>query len=117
MGEDGGAVINIGSVASVAAPAGASVYSATKGAVDVITRKLAAELGPRKILVNAVLPGPVETEGNRDMANSEQINAGFVARTPLGRLGQPEILPPLFRFCYRPRQAGSPVRSSRPRAG
>lgn len=50
---------------------------------------LAAELGPRKILVNAVLPGPVETEGNRSMADADQINAMFLARTPLGRIGQP----------------------------
>ncbi len=102
MGKDGGVVINIGSVASVSAPAGASVYSATKGAVDVITKSLAAELGPRKILVNAVLPGPVETEGNRAMADAEQINAGFIARTPLGRLGQPRDIATVVSFLLSP---------------
>ncbi|MGE5159534.1 MAG: glucose 1-dehydrogenase [Gemmatimonas sp.] len=60
MGDHGGSIVNIGSMASIEAPPGASVYSASKGAVDVITRSLAAELGPRHILVNAVLPGPVE---------------------------------------------------------
>ncbi len=95
MGADGGSVVNIGSIASLTAPPGASVYSASKGAVDVITRSLAAELGPRHILVNAVVPGPVETEGNRSMADADQINAAFVARTPLGRLGRPR------RHCHR----------------
>jgi 3-oxoacyl-[acyl-carrier protein] reductase len=102
MGEHGGAVINIGSVASVLAPPGASVYSATKGAVDVITRSLAAELGPRKILVNAVLPGPVETEGNRSMADADQINAMFLARTPLGRIGQPRDIATVVSFLVSP---------------
>jgi 3-oxoacyl-[acyl-carrier protein] reductase len=89
MDEHGGFVVNIGSIASVEAPPGASVYSAGKGAVEVITRSLAAELGPRHILVNAVLPGPVDTEGNRSMADADQINAAFLARTPLGRIGRP----------------------------
>ena len=102
MGEHGGCVINIGSVASVDAPPGASVYSASKGAVDVITRSLAAELGPRKILVNAVLPGPVETEGNRSMADADQINAMMVARTPLGRIGQPRDIATVVSFLASP---------------
>ena len=89
MADRGGSIVNISSIASVEAPAGASVYSGSKGAVEVITRSLAAELGPQKILVNAVLPGPVDTEGNRAMANAEQINATFLARTPLGRIGRP----------------------------
>jgi 3-oxoacyl-[acyl-carrier protein] reductase len=102
MGENGGSVINIGSVASVQAPPGASVYSATKGAVDVMTRSLAAELGPRKILVNAVLPGPVDTEGNRAMADADQINAMFLERTPLGRIGQPRDIATVVSFLASP---------------
>jgi 3-oxoacyl-[acyl-carrier protein] reductase len=98
MDEQGGSVINIGSMASVSAPAAASVYSATKGAVDVITKSLAAELGPRKILVNAVLPGPVETEGYRATPNVEQIAAMFLPRTPLGRIGQPRDIATVVSF-------------------
>src|SRR5262249_8267356 len=59
----GGSIINISSVASTSTPPNASVYSATKAAVDAVTRSLAKELGPRKIRVNAINPGMVETEG------------------------------------------------------
>jgi 3-oxoacyl-[acyl-carrier protein] reductase len=102
MGDRGGSIVNISSIASVDAPAGASVYSGSKGAVEVITRSLAAELGPRKILVNAVLPGPVDTEGNRGMANAEQINAMFLARTPLGRIGRPRDIATVVSFLVSP---------------
>ena len=102
MGEEGGSVINIGSVASAEAPPGALVYSASKGAVDVITKSLAAELGPRHILVNAVVPGPVDTEGNRAMADADQINAAFIARTPLGRLGRPRDIATVVSFLVSP---------------
>ena len=63
FGAEGGSIINISSVASTAAPPNASVYSATKAAVDAVTRSLAKELGPRKIRVNSINPGMVETEG------------------------------------------------------
>jgi 3-oxoacyl-[acyl-carrier protein] reductase len=89
FGENGGSVINISSVASQLAPPTASVYSATKGAVDVLTKSLASELGPKKIRVNAVLPGPVETEGTAAMAEFEPLLASTLPRTPLGRVGQP----------------------------
>ncbi len=102
MGDEGGSVINIGSVASAEAPPGALVYSASKGAVDVITKSLAAELGPRHILVNAVVPGPVDTEGNRAMADADQINAAFIARTPLGRLGRPRDIATVVSFLVSP---------------
>jgi 3-oxoacyl-[acyl-carrier protein] reductase len=102
MGDRGGSIVNISSIASVDAPAGASVYSGSKGAVEVITRSLAAELGPQKILVNAVLPGPVDTEGNRAMANAEQINAMFLARTPLGRIGRPRDIATVVSFLVSP---------------
>jgi 3-oxoacyl-[acyl-carrier protein] reductase len=61
---EGGSVINIGSVAATSGPATAAVYSATKGALDSVTRALANELGPKKIRVNSINPGPVETEGS-----------------------------------------------------
>lgn len=90
FGDRGGSVINISSVASQSAMPTTSVYSATKAAVDSITRTLAAELGPRKILVNSILPGPVETEGARDLPEWDQVRATFLPQTPLGRIGQPD---------------------------
>jgi 3-oxoacyl-[acyl-carrier protein] reductase len=97
--EQGGSVINIGSMASQAPPPGGSVYSATKAALDAITRSLAAELGPRKILVNAVLPGPVETEGVQAMGNGGgDFIAQLVSRTPLGRIGQPRDIATIVSF-------------------
>jgi 3-oxoacyl-[acyl-carrier protein] reductase len=63
FGSGGGSVINISSIVSTSAPAGGSIYSATKGAVDTLTKSLAKELGPRKIRVNAINPGMIETEG------------------------------------------------------
>lgn len=87
----GGSVVNISSVVSTLAPASASVYSSTKGAVDTITKSLAKELGPRKIRVNAINPGLVITEGTQSagIAGSE-FEQDAVAKTPLGRAGQPE---------------------------
>ncbi|HMC10690.1 MAG TPA: SDR family NAD(P)-dependent oxidoreductase, partial [Pirellulaceae bacterium] len=63
FGPSGGSIVNISSVAATSAPATASVYSGTKAAVDAVTRSLAKELGPRKIRVNSINPGMVETEG------------------------------------------------------
>jgi 3-oxoacyl-[acyl-carrier protein] reductase len=98
FGDRGGSIINIGSMASLSPPPGGSVYSATKGAVDVLTRGLAAELGPKKILVNAVLPGPVETEGTQSMAEWSQFKAMLLPLTPLGRVGQPRDIAPVVSF-------------------
>jgi 3-oxoacyl-[acyl-carrier protein] reductase len=99
IGERGGSIINIGSMASQAPVPGGSVYSATKAALDAITRSLAAELGPRKILVNAVLPGPVETEGVKSMGDGgDQFIAQLVSRTPLGRIGQPKDIATVVSF-------------------
>jgi 3-oxoacyl-[acyl-carrier protein] reductase len=91
FGSDGGSVINISSVASKSPPPAAVVYSATKGAVDTITRALAKELGPKNIRVNAINPGGVETEGVHSLGIiGTDFEKQMVARTPLGRLGQPE---------------------------
>jgi 3-oxoacyl-[acyl-carrier protein] reductase len=98
FGENGGAVINIGSWASVSPPPNASVYSATKAAVDALTKSLAAELGPKKILVNSVLPGAVETEGARSLAEFDQMLAQLLPRTPLGRVGQPNDIATVVSF-------------------
>jgi 3-oxoacyl-[acyl-carrier protein] reductase len=87
----GGSIINISSVVSTLAVPQSAVYSATKGAVDAITRSLAAELGPRRIRVNALRPGMVETEGTHTagIAQSE-MRKQVEAQTPLGRIGQPQ---------------------------
>ena len=86
----GGSVINISSVASTAAPPTGSVYSATKAAVDAVTKSLAKELGPRKIRVNAINPGMVETEGIHAAGIAESdMRKQVEAQTPLGRIGQP----------------------------
>jgi len=98
FGEKGGSIINISSVASLSALPNSSVYSATKAAVDSFTRTLASELGPRKILVNSVLPGPVETEGTHAMANWDQFQAQAVPQTPLGRVGQPDDIANVVSF-------------------
>jgi 3-oxoacyl-[acyl-carrier protein] reductase len=83
-------VINMSSTASRGS-AQAAIYSGTKGAVDAITRGLAAELGPRKIRVNAIAPGEVETEGTHSAGLiGGDFEKAMIARTPLGRIGQPD---------------------------
>ena len=90
FGSDGGSIVNISSVVSTAALPNASVYSATKAAVDAVTRSLAAELGPQKIRVNAINPGMVETEGVHAAGfTGSDFRKQFEAQTPLGRIGQP----------------------------
>jgi 3-oxoacyl-[acyl-carrier protein] reductase len=87
----GGSVINISSVAGINPPAGASVYSATKGAVDAITKSLAKELGARKIRVNSLNPGMVETEGVHTAGFlGTDFHKQIIAQTPLGRIAQPQ---------------------------
>lgn len=99
FGNDGGSIINISSTVTRITPPGSSIYTATKGAVDSITQVLSRELGARKIRVNAINPGMVETEG--------AISAGFigsdfhknaVSLTPLGRIGQPNDIAPIAVF-------------------
>jgi len=98
FGENGGTVINISSMASLAATPNGSVYSATKAAVDSVTRTLAAELGPKKILVNSVLPGPVETDGALSLSNWDEFSARLVQQTPLGRVGKPADIAKVVSF-------------------
>jgi len=87
----GGNVINISSLVSTLAPANAAVYSATKGAVDTITLSLAKELGARKIRVNAVRPGLVETEGTVSSGFTQgDFHDQYVRNAPLGRIGRPQ---------------------------
>jgi len=99
FGAGGGSVINISSVASSGAMPTSVVYSATKSAVDSITRVLASELGPRKIRVNAINPGGVETEGVHTMGLiGSDMEKQMIAATPLGRLAQPEDIAPIAVF-------------------
>ena len=92
FGDKGGNIINISSGASKMPLPGASLYSATKAALDAITISLSKELGAKRIRINSILPGATETEG----ATSAGVTAGseyekmFIANTPLGRRGQPE---------------------------
>ncbi len=98
FGEDGGSVINISSVVSRITPPGLAVYSATKGAVDAITTSLAKELGGRKIRVNAINPGAIDTEGSRAIGMDGEMANAMIAQTPLGRIGKPEDIAPVAVF-------------------
>ncbi|VTZ50070.1 Uncharacterized oxidoreductase MexAM1_META1p0182 [Methylocella tundrae] len=91
FGEEGGSVINIGSAITSINPPQTVVYTATKGAVDSVTRVLAKELGPKKIRVNSINPGVIETEGTTAAGViGSDFEKQFIALTPLGRTGQPE---------------------------
>lgn len=99
FGSEGGNIINISSTATRLTPPTTAVYSATKGAVDAITRVLAKELGPNRIRVNSINPGPVETEGTHAAG---VIGSDFLkqmeAQTPLGRIAQPDDIAPIAVF-------------------
>jgi 3-oxoacyl-[acyl-carrier protein] reductase len=99
FGAEGGSIINIGSTVTEITPPATAIYTGTKGAVDAVTRVLAKELGPKKIRVNSINPGMVETEGTH--------SAGFIGsdlqkqletQTPLGRIGQTSDIAPIAVF-------------------
>jgi 3-oxoacyl-[acyl-carrier protein] reductase len=99
FGNAGGSIVNISSIVSEFAPPMASVYSATKGAVDTLTKSWAKEFGPRKIRVNAVNPGMVVTEGTDSAGITESdMRKQTEAQTPLGRIGQPGDIAPAVVF-------------------
>jgi 3-oxoacyl-[acyl-carrier protein] reductase len=93
----GGSVINISSVVGKSAQPNASVYSATKGAVDAVTLSLARELGAKKIRVNSVSPGLIETEGTAGFMGSD-FHDEILKQTPLGRIGQPNDIGKVVAF-------------------
>ena len=96
---EGSSIINIGSVVTRITPPGSAVYTGTKGAVDAITGVLSRELGPRKIRVNALNPGMVETEGTHTAGFiGSDFEKGAVAQTPLGRIGQPDDIASIAVF-------------------
>jgi 3-oxoacyl-[acyl-carrier protein] reductase len=99
FGDEGGSVINIGSVTNDVNPPNSVVYTATKGAVDAVTHVLAKELGPRKIRVNSLKPGIIETEGTHAGGYiGSDFEQQLVAQTPLGRIGQPDDIAPVAVF-------------------
>jgi 3-oxoacyl-[acyl-carrier protein] reductase len=99
FGPEGGSIINISSLAGPMPISNGSVYSATKAAVDAVTKALAKELGARRIRVNAINPGMVETEGVHAAGFVEsEFRKQLEAQTPLGRIGQPEDIAPAAVF-------------------
>jgi 3-oxoacyl-[acyl-carrier protein] reductase len=87
---EGASIINICSVVSRITPPNSAVYTATKGAVDAITGVLSRELGPKKIRVNSINPGVIETEGTHSAGFiGSDFEKGAISQTPLGRTGQP----------------------------
>ena len=99
FGDQGGSIINIGSLSSRRFKAGAAVYTATKSALNGITGVFAVELASRKIRVNAILPGFVDTEGSRAFGvMGTEWEKQLIAATPLGRVGLPSDLAPVAVF-------------------
>jgi len=95
FGPEGGSIINIGSGVSRLTPPNSAVYTATKGALDAITGVLAKELGPKKVRVNSINPGMIETEGVHAAGFTESDFRKWVETTsPLGRIGQPDDIAP-----------------------
>ncbi len=99
FGPSGGSVINISSLVAFSPQPNAAFYSGTKAAVDAITRSLARELGAKKIRVNSINPGMVETEGVHAAGFAESDFRKMIeAQTPLGRIGQPVDIAPAAVF-------------------
>jgi 3-oxoacyl-[acyl-carrier protein] reductase len=99
LGKEGGSIINIGSIVSRTTPPNSTVYTATKGALDAITGVLARELGSRKIRVNSINPGVVETEGTRTGGIiGSDFEKQIIPQVPLGRTGQVDDISPIAVF-------------------
>jgi len=106
FGPEGGSIVNVSSTVTSLTPPNSSVYTGTKGAVDAVTRTLAKELAPRKIRVNAINPGMVETEGVIAAGFSEgEFRTQIEAITPLGRIGQVDDISPAALFFASPDSA------------
>ena len=99
FGAKGGSIINLSSIVSTLGLPGGSIYCGTKAAVDAATRSLAKELGPRKIRVNSINPGMVETEGTQSAGIIESdFKKQYEATAPLGRIGKPGDIAPAVVF-------------------
>ncbi len=99
--KDGGAIVNVSSIVSTSSPAGGAIYGATKAAVDSLTRTFSKELAARKIRVNSVNPGLIDTESMQASAIAGHQGA-VAAMTPLGRIGLPSDIAPVVRFLASP---------------
>lgn len=101
--EEGGNIVNISSVAALSPMAGASVYSASKAAVDALTKALAKELGPKNIRVNAVSPGMVNSRATATAeSEASEWQRLIESQTPLGRIGVPADVAPAVVFLASP---------------
>src|SRR5580692_11039645 len=95
--KDGGRIVNISTARTRTASTGGAVYASMKGAVEVLSRHLAKELGPRRIAVNVVAPGPVETDFSGGVVrDNPAVNKMIAENTALGRAGLPEDLGPMI---------------------
>jgi 3-oxoacyl-[acyl-carrier protein] reductase len=95
---NGGRIINLSSVAAEVALPGMSVYSASKAALEALTRIWAQELGPRNITVNAVAPGTTVTDMFNDALPAEETKQAMIEKTALRRLGQPDDIAAVVAF-------------------
>lgn len=95
---DGGNIINIGSIVATMAPPNSVGYTSSKTAVEGITRVLSKELAPRKIRVNQVNPGTIRTEGGQKAGLTKEVERGIVTTIPLGRIGFPEDIADITSF-------------------
>ena len=95
--KDGGRIVNISTVRTRTASVGGTVYASMKGAIEVLSRHLAKELGPRRIAVNIVAPGPVETDFSGGIVrDNPAVNKMIAENTALGRAGLPKDLGPMI---------------------
>jgi NAD(P)-dependent dehydrogenase (short-subunit alcohol dehydrogenase family) len=94
---DGGRIVNLSTARTRVASPGGAVYASMKGAVEVLTRSMALELGPRKIAVNTVAPGAVATDFSGGVVrDNPKVNKQIAEKTALGRVGLPEDLGPMI---------------------
>ena len=105
FGAEGGSVINLSSISSVNPVPNSVVYSASKSAVDAITKALASELAGRKIRVNAIAPGMTATEGLAAMGVDEAAGKAIGAGLPMGRIGRPDDIAEVAAFLASERSA------------
>ena len=113
FGEKGGSIISIGTAGTQNPGPAMVLYLSTKSSIDIITRVLAKELGPKKIRVNSINPGGTETEGAHALGvMGSEFEKHLISQTPLGRFGRPEDIAPVTVSCRLKRRAGSQARSS-----